>query len=172
MDTRENYVVAMQEHLQGMEASDTGEYRDIEKKTSALTSIWSHIWNANNRVRNNLITGNNDVPPLCGLRKDHKPDKAGCGGPPLRPVCGAITSCNRNLSYLLSQCIHPLISSAPEACDNTEDLLSRIQRINEEKKRPLLVAWMSRPCTPPSMLALQLTNVVNSYKQVTSSLKE
>ncbi|KAJ8021804.1 hypothetical protein HOLleu_39101 [Holothuria leucospilota] len=141
----------MAEHLVSMEISNIDEYREIERKTNALANLWSFAWQANNRVRNNLNTTNNDVPPLYGLRKDHKPNKENLGGPPLRPVCGATTSCNRNLSYLLSQCIRPLVSSAPETCDSTEDLLSRIRDINMKKDKKFVVGSMDVTALYPSI---------------------
>ena len=74
---------------------------------------------------------NNDIPPLYGLRKDHKVITDAIKGPRSRPVCGAVTSCNFRISYFLSQIIKPLIQKAPECCDSIEDHLSRIHAVNE-----------------------------------------
>ena len=76
----------------------------------------------------NFITSNNDIPPLYGLREDHKVITDEIKGP---PVCGAVTSSNFRISYFLSQIIIPLIQLAPECCDITEDLLSKIHLIDE-----------------------------------------
>ena len=72
-------------------------------------------------------------PPLYELRKDHKLYEGEIKGPPSRPVCGAIVSCNYRISYFLSQIIKPLIQNSPECCNSTEDLLSKIYQVNEEE---------------------------------------
>ncbi|KAJ8028681.1 hypothetical protein HOLleu_30990 [Holothuria leucospilota] len=140
----------MKEHLEAMEEVTIKEYRETEKKLNALSNIWCNVWGAEERVRYNLCTNNNDIPPLYGLRKDHKESKDEIGGPPLRPICGAVTSCNRALAYFLCQCIRPLISSAPESCDSTEDLLARIFELNGEKKE-IIIGSMDVKALYPSI---------------------
>ena len=83
------------------------------------------------RLRRNFKAINNQIPPLYGLRKDHKPFDDEFKGPPMRPVCGGIVSCNYRISYFLSQFLKPLIKEAAETCDSTEDLLYRTQYCNE-----------------------------------------
>ena len=96
---------------------------------------WSRIMNIPQRVAWNYQATNTMVPPLYGLRKDHKAIPPGdeSKGPPQRPVCGAVVSCNYRISHFLSSIIRPIIEMADEPCNSTEDLLSRIQEVNENE---------------------------------------
>ena len=73
-----------------------------------------------------------EMPPLYGLRKDHKAHVDADVGPPTRPVCGAVVSSNYRVSHFLSSILRPLIKQAPTVCESTEDMLSRIQECNRE----------------------------------------
>ena len=66
------------------------------------------------------------------MRKDHKTSLDVIKGHPLRPVCGAIISCNYRISHFLSSIIKPFINEAEEPCNSTEDLLYRISTCNRE----------------------------------------
>ena len=131
LDTYENYIENMQVHLKDMVEVTEEEYKSTEHLLNCHMQSWCRILNATERMTRNFITSNNDIPPLYGLRKDHKVITDEIKGPPSRPVCGAVTSCNFRISYFLSQLIKPLIQEAPECCDSTEDLLSKIHVINE-----------------------------------------
>ena len=110
------------------------------------------IFSASDRVSNNFQSSNNDIPPIYGLRKDHKDHDDMFTGPPLRPVCGAVTSCNYRISYFLSQVIKPLIQISPETCDSTEDLLSKIKKVNEnEDLRGCIIGSMDVKALYPSI---------------------
>ena len=84
---------------------------------------------ANDRVRQNFHALNNDIPPIYGLRKDHKP---GDNPPPLRPVCGAVTSCNSRISYFLAQFLTPILQDAETTCESSEDLIAKLNECNEK----------------------------------------
>ena len=129
VDTQDNYKESMKEHLVNMSETNITEYRQIESKMNALSGIWCTIMQANNRAGKNFISKNNDVPPLYGLRKDHKPTN----NPPLRPICGAVKSCNVRLSYLMSEFLTPIVESAKTTCDSTEDLLAKIKQCNDHQ---------------------------------------
>ena len=130
-DTYENYIENMQDHLKDMIEVTEEEYRKTENLLNCHMQSWCRILNATERTTHNFLTSNNDIPPLYGLRKDHKLITDDFKGPPSRPVCGAVISCNYRISYFLSQILKPLIKDAPECCDSTEDLLHRINTINE-----------------------------------------
>ena len=106
-------------------------YKTTENLLKCHMQSWCIILNARERMTRNFITSNNGIPPLYGLRKDHKVITDVIKGPPSGPVCGAVTSCNFRISYFLSQIIKPLIQEAPECCDSTVDLLSRIHAVNQ-----------------------------------------
>ena len=55
-----------------------------EKLLNAHMQTWSRIMNFEKRVTQNFMTENNEIPPLYGLRKDHKevPEGEEEKGPP------------------------------------------------------------------------------------------
>ena len=133
VDTPENYVESMKEHLEGTIPSTEEEYVKTEKLLNAHTMTWSRIMKFNKKVANNFVTENNEIPPLYGLRKDHKTIPAGDEekGPPQRPVCGAVVASNYRLSHFISTILQPVIQQAKHPCNSTEDMLSRVRRVNE-----------------------------------------
>ena len=120
----------MQEHIEGMREVQMTDYEEVDKILNVHMKLWCKIMNASDRLSHNYQTTNNEVPPLYGMRKDHKEFDDLEKGPPTRPVCGAIVACNYRISYFISQFLKPLVKSAPEACTSTEDLLHRINECN------------------------------------------
>ena len=51
--------------------------------------------------------------------------------PPQRPVCGAVVACNYRMSHFISTILQPVIQQAKYPCNSTEDMLSRVKRVNE-----------------------------------------
>ena len=123
----------MKGHLKAVVEVDQKEYEHVEKQLNAHMHAWCNILQARERVQSNYQATNNAIPPLYGLRKDHKNHDNIEKGPPTRPVCGAVVSSNYRISYFLSSFLRPLIKRAPEICDSAEDLLSRIKSCNESK---------------------------------------
>ena len=121
----------MKPHVEGMMEVTQTDYENTERLLNAHMSAWSTILGAKERVANNFQSKNNMIPPLYGLRKDHKKFDDENKGPPTRPVCGAVVASNYRISYFLSMLIRPLIRESPDVCDSTEDLLSRVRECNE-----------------------------------------
>ena len=94
---------------------------------------WCRIMKMEKGVAQNFVTENNEIPPLYGLRKDHKSVPAGEEekGPPQRPVCGAVVASNYRLSHFVSSILQPVIQQAKHPCNSTEDMLSRVKVVNE-----------------------------------------
>ena len=94
VDTPDNYVDSMQPHLEGTIPSTEEEYTKTEKLINAHMMNWCRIMKFDKKVAHNFISENNEIPPLYGLRKDHKDVPAGEEekGPPQRPVCGEVTT--------------------------------------------------------------------------------
>ena len=72
------------------------------------------IFQGDDRTASNYQAANNAIPPLYGLRKDHKHCEDQVKGPPIRPVCSAIVSCNYRISHLLSMILRRLVKQAEE----------------------------------------------------------
>ena len=133
VDTPDNYVESMQPHLEGTLPSTEEEYFKTEKLLNAHMQTWCRIMKVDKRVANNFITENNEIPPLYGLRKDHKEVPVGEEekGPPQRPVCGAVVASNYRLSHFVSTILQPVIQQSKHPCNSTEDMLSRVRVVNE-----------------------------------------
>ena len=128
VDTPSNYVDSMKPHLEGTIPSSEEEYNKTEKLINAHMTNWCRIMSFDKKVSSNFITENNEIPPLYGLRKDHKEVPTGEEekGPPQRPVCGAVVSCNYPLSHFISTVLQPVIQQEKHPCNSTEDMLSRV----------------------------------------------
>ena len=63
----------------------------------------NHSWRVNRALVNSFST----IPPLMGLRKDHKPDLEGDPvlGPKLRPLCPANVAPNAPLGSLQAEIV-------------------------------------------------------------------
>ena len=84
IDTPQNYIESMRPHLEGTVESSEEEYEKIEKLLNAHMQNWGRIMKFEKRLTQNFITENNEIPPLYGLRKDHKevPEGEEEKGPP------------------------------------------------------------------------------------------
>ena len=140
VNTPENYNTGMQVHLKDNEEVTMDLYKSTEELLNAHMQVWCKIIKADERTRRNFISNNNEVPPEYGLLKDHKEITDPVKGPPTRPVCGAIISSNYRISYFMSTLLKPFVKLTEEACDSTEDLLSRIKacNINEDIKNCII----------------------------------
>ena len=128
IDKPENYKKAMAPHLQGSLVT-TEECNKMEEVICAHAISWTRILaigslvNQKDRVRKCMLSQSSPIPPLYGLRKDHKDlplDKI-VEGPPVRPVCGVNSSPNHKLSYLLSTILSELWKEDKESvCLSTE----------------------------------------------------
>ena len=123
----------MQPHLEGTIPSTEEEYEKTEKLINSHMVNWCRIMKFDKQVTHSFISENNEIPPLYGLRKDHKVIPAGDEekGPPQRPVCGAVVASNYRLSHFISTVLQPVIQQAKHPCNSTEDMLSRVREVNE-----------------------------------------
>jgi len=73
-----------------------------------------------------------ELPPVYGLRKDHKKTNDMTKGPPLRPVCSATTAYNSKLAHLITTYLARIWKNEPENCASTEELLAEFRHVNEK----------------------------------------
>ena len=97
-------------------------------------TAWCNIMRSSDRVRNNFVSVNNKVPPIYGLRKDHKAYDDPREGPPTRPICGAKIASSRKISNFLSMILKPFLKASPTSCESTEDLQSQVNLANSTGK--------------------------------------
>ena len=109
VDTKENYINSMDDHLKDVQIVTIEVYEEKEKLMNAYMKCWFRALNVKTRLANNYQSTNNEVPRLYGSRKDHKVFDDDIIGPPTRPVCGAVTASNYRMSHFLTQLIKPLI---------------------------------------------------------------
>ena len=105
---------------------------------NAHSVIWTRILEAGhctghvNRIKNNMITHDCPLAPLYRLRKDHKTMDDEVKGPPVRPVCGAVSAYNKRLSHVVSKILHEVWKEEGSVCISKEDMMAGIQKANEE----------------------------------------
>ena len=128
IDDPMNYSKSMLKHFDGMSKTNLENYYEVERILNAHMRSWFIMMKGNQRLARNFRASNNTMPPLYGLRKDHKEFESLIEGPPTRPVCGGIVSCNYRISYFLSQFLKPLIKDAPARCDSTDIILFYVMK--------------------------------------------
>ena len=84
------------------------------------------------RAKNNLLVEGSELPPVYGLRKDHKKTNDMKKGPPLRPVCSATTAYNSKLAHIVNTYLARIWKNESENCASTEELLAEFQQVNEK----------------------------------------
>ena len=137
-DTPDNYKQLAQTHIADDEDVDSVTKIYFEKLLNAHTDNWLRILNAGkktmqyNRIRSSMRSENNPPAPLAILRKDHKPYQSEVTGPPGRPVCGGDVSYNKRLSHLLSVILTDVYTKEETVCLSTEELLTEVDKLNEE----------------------------------------
>ena len=110
LDTIDNYVNCMQEHVRKDETVRPERVRQTELTLNNHSRIWTkmckigehnkHQWRINRALISNYAT----IPPLMGLRKDHKEciNKDPVLGPKLRPLCPANLAPSAPLANLMA----------------------------------------------------------------------
>ena len=63
------------------------------------------------------------------MRKDHKNVNDHNVGPPVRPVCGAVTAYNRKLSHLIRFILAEVWKEEESVCLNTEEMLAGFKQL-------------------------------------------
>ena len=142
LDTTQNYIECMSSHTKDDPIVTAEDVREGEKVLNNHVKNWvrigrmgedqNHTW----RVNRALISNHTTIPPLMGLRKDHKgdidnnPEK----GPKLRPLCPANVSPNAALGDLMAKIAKGLAdefqSQAQTEVISTEELKFHIEGAN------------------------------------------
>ena len=142
-DTVDNYDAAMREHVDKDVVVTENDYTKIEEEMNGHSVMWGRILNIGaahgqeDRVKRALVSHNSAAPVLRGHRKDHKAARGLEGeGPPTRPVVNAKRGAISRLSHTISK---PIAIIADEAdndkmCENTEEVLEAIEKLNEDAK--------------------------------------
>ena len=128
----------------------------MEKKMTATTLMWGKLlrlgakWDSgrhSERVRSALRTRFCLAPPMSGYYKDHKPLVPGKEnlGPKLRPVCGAVESCNGPLSNILAEILNILgdkmDNEVGALCLSTEEMYGALEMYNrraDSTRKPII----------------------------------
>ena len=108
VDTLDSYRVACQPHVENDPVVTEELHERAQAEANAQSVLWVRILNAGEgvggqaRIRSNMLENDSTLGPLYAGRKDHKNVTDHNFGPPVRPVCGAVTAYNRKLSHLIS----------------------------------------------------------------------
>ena len=89
----------MRPRLQDAGEVNQVDYDNTEKLLNAHMSEWYLIMKGNDRVANNFQPTNNMIPPMHGLRKDHKVFDDAIKRPQMRPVSGTVVASNCRISH-------------------------------------------------------------------------
>ena len=137
VDSMENYVLSGQAHAAEDPIITEEDHRRIEHNINAHSVAFTRMTCAgesqqdSDRIRKNMIITDSQAPPLYTTRKDHKQSENNIIGPPTRPICGATTSANSRLSYMLNLIISEVWKRDMDTiCMSTEELKSEIDRVN------------------------------------------
>ena len=145
-DSKDNYIKSMEEHVLKDEDITEEVHTKAQKEANAHSIFWSRMLCISSetgkgeaqrhinqqRAKNNLLVEGSELPPVYGLRKDHKKTNDMNKGPPLRPVCSATTAYNSKLAHLVNTYLARIWKNESENCASTEELLAEFQQINEK----------------------------------------
>ena len=132
-------------HIEKDDIITEEEHEEAQKEINAHAVFWCRILsisketgrneeaNERNHLRSksNLMVDSCELPPVYGLRKDHKQSVDDYKGPPLRPVCDASSSYLNKPAHLMSRILIHFWKNEEENCTSTEELLADFDEINE-----------------------------------------
>lgn len=136
VDSPTNYKIAVEPHITNDIQISFNEYEELEKEMNAHAYTWSKMLqigkdtNSVDRIKNSLKTRNSDYAVLSCLRKDHKQGFDTVEGPPGRPLCAGNIGYNYRFSHLLCMLLKDIPEDAETECENTEDLIAKIDEVN------------------------------------------
>ena len=136
VDAIHNYREACQTHTENDPTVDQDFHEKVQKQANAHSTFWVRILRTGEelggqaRIKGNMLVQDCILPPLYALRKDHKHIVNPVNGPPVRPICGAVSAYNRKLSYLMSFILNEVWKEAESVCMNTEEMLADFKRFN------------------------------------------
>ena len=152
LDTKANYLRSMEPHFVNEEISDMESVEASEKILNAHSKAWCRMLGAGTnaggsqaqRINNALKSVKCTVPPLKGLRKDHKKTVDPILGPPNRPFLNAGLGPNASLGNLQARFLRPVKTAInrmvkSEVC-STEEVQRSFEDYNKQEFPPLLTA--------------------------------
>ena len=182
VDSRENYMNEMKNHVRGDTQMEKKDVDNTERVMSGHAIMWARIlevgedWRHWMRVKSAMVNYGGSIPPLYGMRKDHKEVPIGQEevGPPARPVCGANKSPNGALSNILSKILDKLSDCIDEEvkteCRSTEEMVAEFKRVNSlnEAEEERVVFSMDVKALYPSLKADYVAKIVSEmYREGT-----
>ena len=105
VDTMDNYREACSAHVEGDQTITVELHEKAQKMANTHSTMWVRIFKAGEaiggqaRIKRNMLVEGSTLAPLYALRKDHKGCDSPARGPPMRPVCGAVSAYNSKLSH-------------------------------------------------------------------------
>ena len=149
VDTVDNYRVACQPHVENDLTIKKGLHERVQREANAHSVLWVRLLSAGEiiggqtRIKSNMLVSDCTLAPLYTLRKDHKTTADQNIGPPVRPVCRAVSAYKRNLSYLMSMILTEVWKGEESVYLNTEEMLADFNRVNDSQHRGGCDCWVS-----------------------------
>ncbi|PFX24331.1 hypothetical protein AWC38_SpisGene11044 [Stylophora pistillata] len=148
------------QHLKGRLLRTTKEYIADQRVGSTGNNLTTEEQQGLKSLR-----ANKDIVVYQTDKKDHKNADDPSIGPPVRPVCGAVSAYNRKLSHLMSFILAEVWREEMSVCWNTEEMLADFKELNDSQVTEDDVC--SQPYTAPIKLeteggpiGLELTGVL------------
>lgn len=176
-DRPDNYVEAMEKHIEGDKEISKDDLNKVENTINGHAVMFQRFlkignkWDQQQRVKEAMISKGGKVPKLFGLRKDHKTIPAGQKekGPPTRPVCGASSSINGQLSHLISEILNRLADSMENItqteCKSQEEMIASIESVNRLVDNEDIAVWSSdvKALYPSLQTDIVAETIANEY---------
>ena len=88
------------------------------------------------KIKRAITAKGSAIATFYGTRKDHKEVEMGreADGPAVRPVCGAKECHTKRISYILCKILTEIIPKVGTNCQDTDDLLAEIEKVNKERR--------------------------------------
>ena len=149
LDTKQNFLNSMGPHFENDSEVTRDDVSKSEKILNNHSKSWSNILklgknsgnNQPERIKNAMKVTDSDVPPMKGMRKDHKVSTDKVLGPPCRPLSNASIGPNSNLANLMTRVLQPvkqkLNSRLGAEIVSTEELLRKVSDLNSLNKPSL-----------------------------------
>ena len=137
VDSAQNYITSGVPHTSSDPSITMEDHKQIERTMNAHAVALVRMTQAGmaqrdtDRINGNMIISDSHPPPLYTTRKDHKSCDNEEIGPPTRPICGATSSANGRLSYLLNTIVSEVWKrDTRTVCMSTEEMKAEIDSAN------------------------------------------
>ena len=175
LDTKENFLKSMEPHFKSDIPATMSDVKSSEVLLNAHTKSWCKMLRVGSnagssqsqRIQEALKVVDCGVPPLRGLRKDHKKNFDPVSGPPCRPYMNAGLGPNANLGNIQARFLRPvkkkLVSMLGTEVCSTEEVKRIFSDYNSQERK-------ERVLRPTRLCRGQFNVPLQSTKRIVGSM--